>query len=223
MICSKCKRYEADPGHKTCSRCRKYVQEYRKQKREQGLCEYCGKNPVKPGSTRCEECLTKSNTAHRKRRISCADKGICSRCRKNPVADGGRWCASCREEHLADENASIQFAKDHGLCTRCRIRPAVPGYMKCVDCLQSTYKSTKIYNESHREERRDLSRKSKAKRRKEAAEQGLCNICFRNPVTPGMKTCGACRSKKNERNRQQRENRFEPDAAFLFIRRSRMV
>jgi len=83
-----------------------------KERKEQGLCVSCGKEPALPGQVRCPDCAEKHNesskkyyrerdngrqVAHNKERAQIwKDEGLCWRCgRTLPEGYDGNYCPTC--------------------------------------------------------------------------------------------------------------------------------
>jgi len=78
---------------KICSKCRAFTSRYKSKRRKEalkrGLCGTCGINPVIPGYTSCEKCI--SSTYRRRIR-----KGLCGQCGKNPISEKSKcFCLMC--------------------------------------------------------------------------------------------------------------------------------
>lgn len=58
--------------------------------------------------------------------------------------------------------------------------------------------------EDYTEYRRDISRRSQAKRRKMARANGFCAICCKNPARPNKATCTECSRRISERRKMVR-------------------
>lgn len=70
-----------------------------------------------------------------------------------------------------------------------------------------TDKKTRAYWRAYRnanlEKVRESARKSQAKRREKAIEEGLCHVCCRRPAREGMTTCQVC----SDRQKRWRETK----------------
>lgn len=79
------------------------------QRKEQGLCAYCGKRPALPNRVRCNDCLQKNRDGARKSWQSRYDTmsrdmmgylGICMTCGKRPQKAGYKLCAECHAKSV---------------------------------------------------------------------------------------------------------------------------
>lgn len=92
----------------------------RAKRKEQGLCERCGKRKHEPGMTCCRICLDKMKIAKRERdrakgvepRIS----GYCVLCGKVPVVEGYKHCVSC----LSKKMKVVDWLNESGLADKGR-------------------------------------------------------------------------------------------------------
>ena len=72
--------------------------EIRAERKANGLCIYCGKNPPKNGRMGCESCLRKKHDDYLASRKFYLSIGICPVCHKQKIAEGHKVCADCLEK-----------------------------------------------------------------------------------------------------------------------------
>ena len=139
---------------------------YRRQTAErkaQGVCTRCGRNPAAPDRSICEACLTKrreadrarywkakaagklyggkpvagkrksARIASRNRRRVRLDAGLCARCGRQPPVEGGATCGPCRETRQAGERELYAARRAANLCTRCG-GPTTDRTATCAPC-----------------------------------------------------------------------------------------
>ena len=72
------------------------------ERRAQGLCLKCGKQPPAPGRSQCEPCAGKKRLAdrarHHRRAAERTTQGLCPKCGKQPPAPELSVCAPCAEK-----------------------------------------------------------------------------------------------------------------------------
>ena len=132
-------------------------------RRAQGLCIKCGKNPPAPGRSQCEACGERGRAAEReryarrkaagdpyggrnpesrrrmarernkKRRRERTEAGLCVRCGELPPAEGSVVCEACREARRAEERKLYTARRAKGLCGRCG-GPTFAGAAQCGPC-----------------------------------------------------------------------------------------
>ena len=72
------------------------------ERRAQGLCLKCGKQPPTPGRSQCETCAAKKRPAdlerYHRRTAERVAHGLCPKCGKRPPAPELCVCASCAEK-----------------------------------------------------------------------------------------------------------------------------
>jgi hypothetical protein len=88
--CSKCWRPSA-AGHKQCQYHLEYFREYRRKRREKGLCIHCGQ--TSKGYQLCDACASRSSEQMRQRYYERREKGLCVACGKSSA--GYSLCESC--------------------------------------------------------------------------------------------------------------------------------
>lgn len=105
-----------------------------KQRREQGLCPYCGKEPL-PNKTKCASCTEKYVT-YKRNYVSKLNDNQCKTC-GGERDDRFKTCSSCRsriklwrENHIAN-----------GGCNRCGQEP-LKGLNTCLTCYLKTTSQT---------------------------------------------------------------------------------
>lgn len=116
------------------------------ERRANGLCTVCGKEPAFGEYVRCAECIYKSqmrearrSEAYRLRQLTLANErrqramadGRCPVC-KQPNPDSEHvWCPDClRKERAYYHRHKVLFPHPPGLCPRCD-RPSRPGGVLC--------------------------------------------------------------------------------------------
>lgn len=113
--CNHCGRILPDDYSATlCERCAKMnaerARKYYRERKEKGICAYCGENKVESGVF-CKECAKYMAIRSKKWRAENPDyhkeyykrlkeQGICAQCH-GKVTDGKCYCESCREKHNA--------------------------------------------------------------------------------------------------------------------------
>lgn len=113
--CNHCGRILPDDYSATlCGRCAKMnaarARKYRQERKEKGLCVYCGR-PKEENGVFCKECAKymarkskmwrSENPDYQKQyRKRLKEQGICAQCH-GEVTDGKCYCESCREKHNA--------------------------------------------------------------------------------------------------------------------------
>ena len=111
---------------------REYVREWRRKKREAGLCIECGANKQKEGCSRCELCLLRM----KKRSRAIIESGICKRCEKKP-ATNGQLCSVCAKKTKRDWLSWAESKRRNGLCSRCGGGKDDPDKDECVNCISN--------------------------------------------------------------------------------------
>ncbi len=91
--CTKCDR-PAAPGHKQCAHHLEYFREYRRKRRELGLCIHCGK--ASRGYQLCDECAARSSEQMRQRYYERRAQQRCVACGR--PSSGYSLCESCAEK-----------------------------------------------------------------------------------------------------------------------------
>ena len=163
-------------------------------RRAQGLCIKCGKNPPAPERSLCEACGEKGRATeraryarrkvagdpyggrnpegrrrmarerNRKRRRERKEAGLCVRCGELPPAEGSVACEACRETRRAEERKLYAAKRAKGLCGRCG-GPVFAGVSRCASCA--------VRDAKRRPRKNAASRARYAKRR----AQKLCVDC----------------------------------------------
>ena len=133
------------------------------ERRAQGLCIKCGKNPLAPERSLCEACGERGRAAeraryargkaagdlyggrnpegrrrmarerNRKRRIERREAGLCVRCGELPPAESSVVCEACREARRAEERKLYAERRAKGLCGRCG-GAVFAGASRCGPC-----------------------------------------------------------------------------------------
>lgn len=120
--CNKCGKEIEDNKHKRCKECRekdnKYQREYRKKRREQGLCPRCG-GEIKDKYKYCERCREKRREHMNRMRKEREKKGICVSCGKEKDNDKYKHCKECRKKARKYNKKIIEERKEKGLCINC--------------------------------------------------------------------------------------------------------
>ena len=92
----------------------KHTADWRKRKKQQGLCTQCGKNPSDDGK-RCPDCSGLSLRDGKQRFQRRYDKGLCGYCGKREYQEGKKSCSIClalRKKRYADSDKTEQLTKD---------------------------------------------------------------------------------------------------------------
>ena len=136
------------------------------ERRAQGLCLKCGKQPPAPGRSQCEPCAGKKRPAdrarHHRRAAERTTQGLCPKCRKQPPAPGRSQCEPC-----AEKKRIAGRVRDAGL--RAASKP--------------------------RRDREKARAYGRQRRRRQAAERrarGLCPDCGKQPPAPDASLCAPC-------------------------------
>lgn len=171
-----------------------YRQRLINKRREQNLCQNCGKQLDRDGFY-CINCRNKITDYNTETRHFFQSIGICPRCQKVRLYGDEKICPECNAysyEHIMQERATeggrLHYNEVHskwarnehkrrieqGICTRCGKRKADYGFKTCGICRSKDkeYKRAKYGKHD----------------RKERYKQGLCYFCD-NPIKPGYKTC----------------------------------
>lgn len=99
--CSKCWRPAAQ-GHKQCQYHLEYFREYRKKRRQQGLCIHCGQ--TSNGYQLCDGCASRSSEQMRQRYYQRRAVGLCVACGQS--SGGYSLCEECTSRK-ADARVSV--------------------------------------------------------------------------------------------------------------------
>ena len=132
-------------------------------RREQGLCPKCGRQPPAPGRSMCESCLERDRETRRaryaearaggvpyggrdpesrrrmarerarKRRRERVEAGLCPRCGERKPAEGGAVCEPCLELRRAAEKKLYAERRAGGRCGRCG-GEVFAGASRCEAC-----------------------------------------------------------------------------------------
>ena len=132
-------------------------------RRAQGLCPKCGKQPPAPERSLCEACSERGRAAEReryarrkaagdpyggrypegrrrmarernkRRRRERKEAGLCTACGERPPDRGGAFCESCREARRAEERKLYAARRAKGMCGRCG-GPVFAGASRCGPC-----------------------------------------------------------------------------------------
>lgn len=170
-----------------------YQQRLIDKRREQNLCQNCGK-PLDRDGFYCIQCRKGITDYNTETRHFFQSIGICPRCKKNKLYGDEKNCPECAanqyintmrsrarlgKEHYNKTHAEwakqeYQRRSENGICTRCGKRNAMKPYKTCGICTakERERKRTK-YGKPDRSER---------------YKQGLCYFCD-NPVKDGYKVC----------------------------------
>ena len=183
MLCTRCHKHEPIPGKKSCATCTDYARQARKNRKNTGRCQACGKNSA-GGLTTCEACRDRG----RERAKKIKDSGLCVCGKRKPVA-GKKMCESCLAYHRRWVDKTRKKRNAVGLCV-CG-KPAKPGSNICQVCHGRRIEW------------------ARAKRRRLVAA-GLCSKCEKkNPRhAQGLETCQDC---SDERIRKIREKTYGID------------
>ena len=193
---------------------------YRRQAAErkaQGICTRCGRDPAAPDRSLCEVCLTKRRKAERARyrkakaaglpyggkpvagkrrsaRIASRNRrrvrresGLCARCGHQPPVEGGATCGACREARQAGERELYAARRAAGLCTRCG-GPTTDRTAICAPCAA-------LEAERGRPERWNTAAR---RRYRERRARRQCTDC--GQPAHGASRCEACARRSYERS-----------------------
>ncbi len=153
--------------HKDPARAKEYErQRYHRrtaERRAQGLCSKCGKEPPEPERSLCTPCAEKKRKAARARyakgkaegmlyggrnvetrrrnarardrryRKAWREANLCTRCGKHPGGEGGTVCEPCKETRRMAERQQYAARRAAGRCGKCG-HPAFNGVSRCGPC-----------------------------------------------------------------------------------------
>ena len=200
--------------------------ELRKQRREKGLCTFCGGKRDDDKFLMCSKCRDAISSKRRKHDYLCGgrkvnkeqaekyskkrkekakervEKGLCREC-GNPIDDKSyKTCTNCRLKQRKYRKEMKELKESLGRCNVCGIVPVFDGEKRCPEC------RNKLKNIKHKylsdidvEEYRKKQVSRQNDLRKKYRSIGLCS-CGRK-LQDGYKTCNICRIKERER-RQKR-------------------
>ena len=187
------------------------------QRKAQGVCTQCGREPAAPDRSVCESCLIKRREAERKRyaagkaagklyggkpvagkrrsaRIASRnrrrvrrDAGLCARCGRRAPVEGGATCSPCREARQAGERELYAARRAAGLCTRCG-GPTTDRTATCAPCAA-------LEAERGRPERRNAAAR---RRYRERRARRQCTDC--GQPAHAASRCEACARRSYERS-----------------------
>ncbi len=122
----------------------KHTADWRKRKKQQGLCPQCGKNPSANGK-RCSDCLSLSLHDGKQRFQRRYDEGLCGYCGKNKYQYGKKSCVFClqkrRDRYAAREDNIKERQRGQAAAIRyeCRNRVLKHYGDKCICCGESEH------------------------------------------------------------------------------------
>ena len=162
------------PEHK--SRAKESKNKLYLSRRELGLCERCGENPLHTKHL-CIECSKKYTKVTKQRRQKKKEDGICTVCGKNPLHTE-TLCVECNDRARKASIRSEEKKVAAGLCGSCGEHPLHSNRL-CVDCYDKSLAAT---------------RRADGIRRADRGEKGLCKKCGGEAI-PGRKMCQSCADK----------------------------
>ena len=131
------------------------------ERRAQGLCPKCGKQPPAPGRSQCEPCTGKKRPAdrarHYRRAAERTSQGLCPKCGKQPPSPELSVCAPC-----AEKKRIAGRVRDARLRAASKPRRA-------------------------REKARAYERQRRRRQAAERRARGLCPDCGKQPPAPDAK------------------------------------
>ena len=145
------------------------------ERRAEGLCLKCGKQPPTPGRTRCEPCAAKKRAPdrarHHRRTAQRTAQGLCPKCGKQPPAPELSVCAPCAEK-----------SRVAGRARNARLRAA--GKPR-----------------RDREKARIANRRRYRQQSAERRARGLCPECGKRPPAPDASACAPCGDRRQAAER----------------------
>ena len=153
------------------------------------------------------------NRRFRQKRI---EQGLCVTCGKTMDRETGQICSECRRKKSEEDQKTRQMRLKYGLCPRCGINKLFGEEKECLECKNKGYEiamksreklGTDHYNQVHRE----WAKKEHQRR----IEAGICTRCGKRKSDAGMKTCGICRSKSNEKRRIKSPEKMKQSDRYL--------
>ena len=126
-------------------------------------CSDC-RNPVAPGKSRCQSCLTKRAAYAKTRSNKFKEEGLCCDC-GSPCAEGSVYCASHRDTHQAASRRRYAQYLEQGLCSHCGGPGPEDGGSLCPHCRSMFRKNARRHEAK--------SPKSLAKKR----DHSRCQLC----------------------------------------------
>ena len=194
---------------------KKHSRQEAAERRAQGLCPKCGKQPPAPGRSICTPCGDKHRASararyakakaagklyggrdpesrrklarekSRKREKARRDAGLCTYCGRRPPVEGGVTCEPCREARQEAERRIYAERRARGLCGRCGV-PTFNGVSRCAPC---------AVHDSGRQDRKNAANR---RRYAERRAQGLCTTCGESAM--GASQCPPCAKRSYERS-----------------------
>lgn len=118
VLCTKCQRAAA-PGHRQCKHHLNYFRQYRKARREAGLCIHCGVDAQ--GYQLCDACGARSSSLMRARYYARREAGQCVACGK--PSQGFSLCKTCTARK-ARRRRALRPARPATSAAAARAKPA---------------------------------------------------------------------------------------------------
>ena len=145
------------------------------ERRAQGLCPKCGKQPPAPGRSQCEPCAAKKRPAdrarHHRRTVERIAQGLCPKCGKQPPAAELGVCAPCAEKKRIAGRARDARLRAAGKPRR------------------------------DHEQARAYERQRRCRQAAERLAAGLCPNCGEQPPAADASLCEPCSEKRREAER----------------------
>ena len=145
------------------------------ERRAQGLCLKCGKQPPAPGRSQCEPCAAKKRPAdrarHHRRTAERIAQGLCPKCGKQPPAAELGVCAPCAEKKRIAGRARDARLRAAGKPRR------------------------------DHEQARAYERQRRCRQAAERLAAGLCPNCGKQPPAADASLCEPCSEKRREAER----------------------
>ena len=171
------------------------------ERRAQGLCLKCGKQPPAPELSVCAPCAEKKRIAGRVR-----DAGLRAASKPRRDREKARAYGRQRRRRQAAERRA------RGLCPDCGKQPPAPDASLCAPCgdhrraaeraRYATGKAAgKLYGGRDPEQRRKLAREKSQRRLRERLDAGLCTHCGHRPPAADGTTCEPCRESRQAAER----------------------
>lgn len=131
---------------------------------------------------------------------------LCVRCQA-PLDRKGVYCTECCKKVAEESRKTRQFWKDNGFCPRCGKNKLWGEEKSCPECKAKHYASImksreKKGKEQYNEEHRKWLKKAYDKK----ISEGICYRCGKRKADNGLKSCGICRAKHNEKRASRKKN-----------------
>lgn len=96
---------------------------------------------------------------------------------------------------------NYEFYKKHHICVRCGQENAERNHILCFRCMIKSREQSLVYNNKHREERKEKSRINSRNRYYRLKESGVCTSCGKRKTEYNKVMCKHCSAKINARKR----------------------